>query len=50
MTKRDTSSTTNKHASDKAKRGSTRLHDKIMGGSEASSKKHPKLLTSQKDL
>ena len=50
MTKRDTSCTTSKHVSDKAKRSSTRLHDKIMGASEAASKKQPKLLTSQKDL
>ncbi|KAL2057206.1 hypothetical protein ABVK25_002259 [Lepraria finkii] len=49
MTKRDSSST--KHASERPKKGSIRLHDKIMvTSSEASSRKPPQLRTSQKDL
>lgn len=49
MTKRDNSTT--KNASESFKKGGLRLHDKIMGGPEASSRKvHPQLRTSQKDL
>jgi hypothetical protein len=45
-------STATKHVSEKpAKKGTMRLHDMIMGGSEASSKKaHPQLRTRQEDL
>ena len=49
MTKKDNSAT--KNASASFKKGGLRLHDKIMGGPEASSKKvPPQLRTSQRDL
>lgn len=49
MTKRDNSAT--QHVSENAKKGSSRLHDKIMGGSEANSRKaHPQLRIAPKDL
>ncbi|KAL6714616.1 hypothetical protein ACLMJK_008041 [Lecanora helva] len=49
MTKRDPSTT--KHVSEKTKKGGSRLHDRIMGGPEAPSRKaHPPLRTGTKDL
>ena len=40
-----------KHDSDKAKKSSSRLHDKIMGGHDVGSRKaHPPLRTGTTDL
>ena len=49
MTKRENSTT--KNASESFKKTGLRLHDRIMGVPEASSSKvHPQVRTSQKDL
>lgn len=49
MTKKENTGT--KHVSEKAKKGTSRLHDKIMGGHEEGSRKgHLPLRTSSKDL